>query len=209
MDIKRVSPVAFKATPMKTEERDHWKVVLEYHGEGEGPWVTDLGHRTRLDLQTSDLDAKKPFGVKIPEAPCATTLDKGIAVNRMNGTQASIYDLASGKVALPPEAEYTDVSENTIFVAIYGPRVFDICEKLSNLDFQDPDCKAPFLFQGPFSHVPCQIVTLCKDGEKSGIVLTCSRGYGEDMVHAIMDAGEEFGLKPAGEARFSQWMKSL
>ena len=209
MDIKRVSPVVFKSTPMKTEERDHWKVVLEYNAEGEGPWVTDLSHRTRLDLQTSDLDAKKPFGVKIPEDFCTTILDKGIAVNRMNGTQASIYDLASGKVALPGETEYTDVSENSIFVAVYGPRVFDICEKLSNLDFQDPQRKAPFLFQGPFSHVPCQIVTLCKDGEKSGIVLTCSRGYGEDMIHAILDAGEEFGLKPAGEARFTEWVKSL
>ena len=209
MDIKRVSPVVFKSTPMKTEERDHWKVVLEYHGEGEGPWVTDLSHRPRLDLQTSDLDAKKPFGTKIPEDFCATTLNQGIAVNRMNGTQASIYDLASGKVALPAETEYTDVSENSVFVAIYGPRVFDICEKLSNLDFQDPQRKAPFLFQGPFSHVPCQIVTLCKDGEKSGIVLTCSRGYGEDMIHAILDAGEEFGLKPAGEARFTEWVTSL
>jgi glycine cleavage system aminomethyltransferase T len=72
-----------------------------------------------------------------------------------------------------------------------------------------PDYVAPFLFQGPFSHVPCQIVTLNKTGEDSGIVLTCSRGYGRDMIHAILDAGDEFNLKPAGENRFRNWISRM
>jgi len=39
--------------------------------------------------------------------------------------------------------------------------------------------------------------------------LTCSRGYGRDMIDSIFHAGEEFGLKPAGEAMFTSWIKGL
>ena len=35
------------------------------------------------------------------------------------------------------------------------------------------------------------------------------RGYGRDMVHSILDAGEEFNLQPAGETRFKNWISSL
>jgi glycine cleavage system aminomethyltransferase T len=73
----------------------------------------------------------------------------------------------------------------------------------------DPQRTTPFLFQGPFSHVPCQIVTLSRDKDAAGLVLTCSRGYARDMIQAILHAGEEFGLVPAGENRFTDWIKNL
>ncbi|PIE61307.1 MAG: sarcosine oxidase subunit gamma SoxG, partial [Desulfobacterales bacterium] len=49
----------------------------------------------------------------------------------------------------------------------------------------------------------------CRDGKNAGIVLTCARGYGRDIIHAILHAGEEFNLKPAGEARFTNWIASM
>ena len=208
-DIKRYSPVQFKATALKTEQRDNWDVVTEYNNEGPGPWIVDLSHRCRLDLQAGDLSSKTPFGVAIPEIPGESVLENGVLINRMNRTQASIYHVAGDQPAQPDETEYTDVTENTLFVAIIGEPVFSICEKLSALDFQAPDKTPPFLYQGPFSHVPCQIVCISRDGEKSGVVLTCSRGYGRDMIHAIMDAGAEFNLKPAGEARLLEWISNL
>jgi hypothetical protein len=208
-EIKRYSPVEFKVTPLKTENRDHWDVVLEYHNEGDGPWLVDLCHRSRLDLQTSSLDAKKPFGITIPATPGQSVLEKGMLMNRMNRIQTSIYHLGSDPIEVPGESEYTDVTESTVFLAIIGQPVFAICEKLSSLDFMDKNRETPFLYQGPFSHVPCQIVTLSRDGEKSGVVLTCSRGYAKDMVDAILHAGEEFGLKPAGEKRVTEWINSL
>jgi hypothetical protein len=74
----------------------------------------------------------------------------------------------------------------------------------------DPAKKAPFLLQGPFCHVPCQIVILGKEADGSGgFLLTCSRGYGDSMVSAILEAGAEFGLQPAGENLFVSWMKGL
>ena len=103
---------------------------------------------------------------------------------------------------LPENPSYTDVTEATVFLGLTGGPVFSIAEKLSALDFMDLDKQTPFLLQGPFSHVPCQIIVLKKDWNVSGFVFTCSRGYAKDMVHAVLGAGKEFGLTPAGEDRF-------
>ena len=47
-EIQRISPVGFKATPLKVEKRDNWDVVMEYSNEGDGPFVVDLSHRPRF-----------------------------------------------------------------------------------------------------------------------------------------------------------------
>lgn len=209
-DIQRVSPVVFKAAPLKTEKRNNWDVVMEYKDEGEGPYIVDLSHKPRFDFQDADLSARTPLGIKLPEVFGSSVLENGILANRMNRTQVSLYCLdGQDNVSLPDEPGFTDVTESTIFIALMGKQTFQICEKLTALDFADPEKKTPFLFQGPFSHVPCQIVTTNRDGDHSGITLTCSRGYGRDMIHAILNAGEEFNLKPAGETRFAGWIKNL
>jgi hypothetical protein len=48
-----------------------------------------------------------------------------------------------------------------------------------------------------------------KSLERCGILFTCSRGYGRDMVHAMVGAGAEFGLRPAGENTFTQWLREI
>jgi glycine cleavage system aminomethyltransferase T len=148
--------------------------------------------------------------IPVPAGPGNCTLSGQTLVNRMNRTQASIYHLGESAPAFPEHAGFTDVSEATLFLALFGPKAFLVAEKLTNLDFLDPDREAPFLLQGPFCHVPCQIVTLEKSiDEGGGFLLTCSRGYGDSMVHAILQAGEEFGLRPAGENRFAGWIGGL
>jgi hypothetical protein len=208
-ELQRISPVLFNSTPLKTEKRDNWNIVMEYSDEGNGPWLIDLSHRPRFDLQSSNLNTIKPFGLTVPEKPGNCILEKGILANRMNKTQVSLFHLSGKSVDMPNESCFTEVTESTLCVALIGEAVFSICEKLTALDFTDPERKAPFLLQGPFSHVPCQIITLNKDGRTSGLVLTSSRGYGRDMIHSILDAGEEFNLKPAGEAKFTDWVNSL
>ena len=54
-EIQRVSPVVIKSTPLKTEQRDNWEVVMEYNNEGDGPYLVDLTHRPRFDLQDGTL----------------------------------------------------------------------------------------------------------------------------------------------------------
>jgi hypothetical protein len=209
LTIQRHSPVQL-GSPRTTETRNNWTIALSYDDEGKGPFLVDLCHKTRWDIQDRELNTLSPLGLGIPGAPGACSLKNGILINRMNRTQAAIWHLNAETPELPADPAYTDVTESTVFLALFGPRVFSIAEKLTSLDFLDPLKAVPFLLQGPFSHVPCQIVTLEKNGDGSGgLLLTCSRGYAHSMVHAIRDAGSEFGLRSAGENRFSAWLKAL
>jgi len=206
---QRLSPVSFSASPVKTENRDNWTVVLEYEGEGDGPWLIDLSHRAKWDLQDGDIAAVKPWGVVVPEKPGQCILENGVLINRMNRTQASIWHLTGDDFAAPDSSEYTETTDATVFIALTGKHVFSITEKLTSLDLSEPEKKAPFLLQGPLSNVPCQVVVLEKNKDSGTVLLTCSRGYAHDMVNAILEAGEEFGLRPAGENAFHSRLKEL
>ena len=207
--IIRRSPVSFDAHPAKTEMRDNWTVVLEYDAEESGPYVVDLSHRTRWDLQDGEIGKERPWGIQIPDSPGQCVFDKGVLINRMNRTQASIWHLTGEKPDDPEGPAFTKVTDVTVFLALFGNEIFSITEKLTALDFLDPLKETPFLLQGPFSHVPCQIVTLGKIPDNCGILMTCSRGYASTMIAAILEAGEEFGLRPAGENAFTGWLGEL
>jgi glycine cleavage system aminomethyltransferase T len=208
-EIKRQSPVSFPGKSLKTEERDHWTVVLEYENEGEGPYLFDLSHHARWDLQDADLSGFQPFGIGVPDTPGKCIFENGVLVNRMNRTQASIWHLGAENPAAPDGPACTETTDVTVFLGLVGQNILAIAEKLSALDFADRSRSAPFLLQGPFSHVPCQVVALERTSERSGILLTCSRGYARDMTHAVLAAGEEFGLQPAGEKAFTSWIETL
>jgi glycine cleavage system aminomethyltransferase T len=171
--------------------------------------VIDLSHRARWDLQDAEIGGIQPLGIQVPDIPGQCGFENGILINRMNRTQASIWHLSGETPALPDDPAFTDITDSTVFLAVCGKDLFSILEKLTSLDFLDPSQKTPFLLQGPFSHVPCQIVTLEKTPERSGILVTCSRGYARDMVGAILEAGAEFKLRPAGEQAFTGWLNEL
>jgi len=203
-DIIRRSPVVFNARPKQVEARDDWQVALEYDGEGSGPWLVDLSHLCKWDVQDSALDEIQPEGVAIPKKYGQCACENGVWINRMNRTQASVWHLGGKCPRVPAEPAYTDTTDSTVFLALVGPNIFAIAEKLSALDFMDPQKEAPFLLQGPFCHVPCQIAIVSRDKAKAAMLLTCSRGYAHVMVEAILHAGAEFGLRPAGERRLTQ-----
>ena len=207
--ILRRAAVSFDAAPAKTEERDNWSVVLEYKDEGAGPYVVDLSHRSRWDLQDAEIGGVQTMGFQVPDKPGQCVFENGFLINRMNRTQASVWHLSGETPVLPDDPAFTDITDSTVFLAVFGQDLFAILEKLSALDFLDFSRQTPFLLQGPFSHLPCQIVTLDKAPGRSGILMTCSRGYARDMVGAILDAGTEFKLRPAGEQAFAEWLAAI
>jgi len=209
VNIVRQSAVSFDAAPAKTEARDNWSVVLEYEDEGAGPYVVDLSHRSRWDLQDAEIGGIQSLGIRIPDKPGQCVFENGFLINRMNRTQASVWHLSGETPAFPDDPAFTDITDSTVFLAVFGQDLFGILEKLSALDFLDASRQTPFLLQGPFSHLPCQIVTLDKAPGRSGILMTCSRGYARDMVGAILEAGTEFKLRPAGEQAFSSWLDEV
>ncbi len=185
----RRSPISFAVPPARTESRDGWQVVLEYEDEGEGPYMVDLSHCPRWDLQA-------PFeGLEIPEEPGECLLNGAVLVNRMNRTQVSVCHLDGQLARLPVSPSFTDMTDATAFFALLGRNVFAVTEQLTNLDLGRPGRTPPFLLQGPFSHVPCQVVVLAS----SGVLVACPRGYGQDITRSVLHAGEPLGLRPAGE----------
>jgi len=207
--IIRRSAVLFDAAPAKTAERDNWSVVLEYEDQGAGPYLVDLSHRARWDLQDAEIGGSQALGVQIPDIPGQCVFENGILINRMNRTQASVWYLSGATPAFPDDPDFTDITDSTVFLAVFGNDIFAILEKLTALDFFDQTRRTPFLLQGPICHVPCQIVTLEKSPGRCGCLMTCSRGYARDMVGAILEAGAEFNLRPAGEQAFSDWLNEV
>ena len=207
VSINRVSPVSLPGNPVKTEERDGWTVVLEYEAEGSGPHLIDLSHRPKWDVQDTDLSNITPRDVNIPEKPGSCVYDKGILINRMNRTQASIWHL-SGILQNPlKDNGFTDMTDAVTCLAIAGKGLFSITEKLCPLDLFDPKHATPYLIQGPFAHVPCQLVVMNRKDGGGTLIFTCSRGYANDMVHAILEAGNALGIRPAGENALSGNLK--
>jgi len=205
--VYRASPVRFAPAPLHSEERDGWTVVLEYAEEKDGPWLIDLSHLPRWDLQDRDLAQYRPCDLDVPEDPGMCILGENVLVNRMNQTQAAIWHLKPNRHSLPEQTAYTDIRENTLCLAVVGPRSLAVSEKVTNLDLADPGRDLPCLIQGPLAHVPCQIVVLRTDPIMPGFVCTCSRGYARDVVHTLLLAGEEFGLRPAGERRLVECLE--
>ncbi len=208
---QRHSPVSFLSEPDQTEMRDGWKVVLKYKNEGTGPCLIDLSHRKRWDVQDSNLSKFQPGGVTIPETPGQCAFQNGILINRMNRTQAAVWHLLGDSPDMTQETAYTEVTEGSIFLALLGSEseVLSIMEKVTSLDLRITSNKTPFLIQGPIFHVPCQIVVFDEKEKGSAILFTCSRGYGTSMAQQLLEAGAEYGLRPAGEKAFSAWIKSL
>jgi hypothetical protein len=207
--IIRRSPVTFDGPAVRTEERNNWTVVLEFENQGAGPWIIDLSHRARWDLQDRAIDGIQPWGASVPDAPGKCIFAQGVLINRMNRTQASLWHLMGQRPDIPEGQSFTDVTDATVFLALIGKNLALLLEKLTALDFFNPLNSSPFLLQGPLSHVPCQCVMLEKSADRSGILFTCSRGYARDMVGGILEAGAEFGIRPAGEETFNRWIVEL
>jgi len=207
--IIRRSPVAFDSPAARTEARDNWTVVLEFENQGSGPWIIDLSHRARWDLQDGAIDGMQPWGMSVPEIPGKCSFAGGMLINRMNRTQASLWHLQGARPETPEGQSFTEVTDATVFLALIGKNLPLLLEKLTALDFFNPLTSPPFLLQGPLSHVPCQCVLLEKSADRSGMLFTCSRGYARDMVEGILEAGAEFDIRPAGEDTFNRWIAEL
>lgn len=197
-DIQRLSPVCFEMKPVQTEERDGWKVALSY-GDGGGPFLIDLSHRSKWDLQDSNLSRFRPFGLWVPEDPGQCHFKKGILINRMNRTQCALWHLAGKRPKPPEEPAYTETTDGHALLAVTGKDTLRVMERVTNLDLGAPSLSPPCLIQGPVLHIPCQVVLFSRDSDEATILFSFSRGYGLAMAEALLDAGEDLGLTPGGE----------
>jgi hypothetical protein len=205
--IRRCSPVAFTNQPLQTDMREAWEVVLQYEDEGEGPFLIDLTHLPKWDVQCKDLLQAKPSGAEVPETPGDCVFRGGMLIGRLNRIQALIWHLTTGPPQMPQKKAVTDVTEAWALLALVGEDPFSIAEKLTPLDLSNPTKVAPFLLQGPVLRLPVKVVVLGRKDDHAALMMACPRGYGQSFADAILDAGSEWGLRPAGEKAFSPWME--
>lgn len=205
-DLKRLSPLEFEVEPEETEDRNGFTVVLKYKGEpAKGPWLVDLSHCPRFDLQDGKVDKFNSGALPIPEGYSQTSVKDGLVVNRLNRTQAVIWALKGNPPAMPEGPSATDITDNQAVMALVGPNALAIMEKVCPLDLTPTGSQPPYIIQGPVMRVPAQIVLLEGIDDNPAVVVSFSRGYGPEMAEVVLEAGEEFGLKPGGEKRFSDW----
>jgi hypothetical protein len=202
----RRSPVKFPKAPRKKENRDGWEVVLEYEEQGNGPFLIDLSHVPKWDVQDTRLSSIESWGDRIPEIPGSCTVQNGTLVTRMNPTQAAVWHLLEVDSTIPRQTAYTDITDAYTLMAVLAKDVFSIMEKVTPLDLSSPAWKPPFMFQGPVLRIRCQVVVMGVKEEWATVLIACSRGYGQSMAETLLDAGREWDLRPGGETVFRNWL---
>jgi hypothetical protein len=199
--VFRQSSVIFDRKAAEQKVSSGWEVVLQFEGEGGGPWLVDLSHLRRWDYQHKDLGSQKPFDLDVPARPGQVLLRDGKIVTRMNRTQAMIVCLETGDSTEAQNAEgFTDLTDAHCMLAVVGPETQFVMEHVSNLDLFEPGRQMPFLTQGPIMHIPAQVVTLDVDC----VLMSFSRGYGQSFADAILHAASGCDLRPGGEGVFSK-----
>ena len=199
--VFRQSPVIFDRKAAEKKGSLGWEVVLEFEGEGGGPWLVDLSHLQRWDYQHTDLDSQKPLGLDVPAKPGQVLLQDKKMVTRMNRTQAMIVCFETGdSTETQTTGGFTDIMDALCMLAVVGPETPRVMEHVSNLDLFKPDRKMPFLTQGPVMHIPAQVVTL----EGDCVLMSFSRGYGQSFADAMLHAASGCDLRPGGAGVFDK-----
>lgn len=201
--LRRYSPVNLPATTARTRERNGWEVVLEYKNEGTGPFLIDLSHIGKWDVQGEDLPSLRPAGLAIPADSEQCLLTGEFLLNLIKWNWATIWHFSEEMPDFANEYAFTNVTEAYALLVLLGREAFAVMEKLTSLDLLAPAWKPPYLTIGPVARIRSQVVVLSKEADRSAVLVACPRGYGQSMADIMLDAGKEYGLRPGGEALFA------
>jgi len=207
--LKRVSPLDMGLKAERVLARNGWEIPLAYFGERPQStmFVTDLSHVPKWSLQGgSDLNSIRPEDLSIPEKPGMIVLERNLLLIRSTPSECRIMSFGEDTPVLE-ETGFTDVTDAYAAVAVVGTRCFDVLAKLSSIDFEGQS--SPRAALAPVEDVTCLLVHISGSGGIPGIILAGARGYGHFFLEALLDAGKEFSIQPAGWERFSQWMAGV
>ena len=207
--ILRRSPIKYQGPPIQREIREGWEVAVAYEAEGNGPFLVDLSHVAKWDFQGPDVAEVRLGEISIPGTPGKCVFCNGVLVSRLNRVQAAVWHLSGAAPQSPPDTVYTDVTEAYALMGILGEAAYGIMEKVTPLDLSDPREESPFLIQGPVLGVTSQVVVISQEDDRFGVLIACSRGYGQRIWESILEAGREWGLCPCGQAAADRWLQRL
>ncbi|KPL26789.1 MAG: hypothetical protein AMS23_00050 [Bacteroides sp. SM1_62] len=201
--LKRYSPIKFIDTPARIQVRNDWEVVLEYENEQKGPFLVDLSHIGKWDVEGEDLPLLRPAGLAIPKDSEQCLLTGDFLLNLIKWNWATIWHFSEDMPDFAEEFAFTNVTEAYALIALLGREAFSIMEKLTSLDLLSPKRKPPFLIMGPVVHIRSQVVVLSRERDRSAVLVACPRGYGQSIAEIMLESGKEYRLRPGGENIFS------
>jgi hypothetical protein len=205
----RTSPIKFDLEPLTVEEIDSWKVVREYKNQKKGPLLIDLSHRPSFDIQDKDILSFNKPELCIPANISGVTGQGGLFVSRMNQSQVQAWCLDGETSALESlESSCTDITDGQAVLALMGKDLDHLFESMLSLEMFKPGETDMKLFQAPLFHIPCQILVLDRSEKMQVVIISCPRGYGNDMAKAILKSAAPHGLAPGGENAFLSWLNS-
>ncbi len=205
-EMLRQSPIRFDRTPEQIVEAEGWSIALAFEGQRRGPFLVDLSHLSRWDIQDGDLSALQPFGLEIPGKMSGVVQTPDFLITRMNPTQCQVWRLGDDVAQPPAGPQCTEITDGQAVLALVGENLDAVLETITTLDIFGPGVQAPCLFQGRILDLPCQIVRLEDTGGRQAILIAFSRGYGQSMAEAILEAARPWDLEPGGAKVFSDWL---
>lgn len=99
----------------------------------------------------------------------------------------------------PMGADLRDVSDDTALVAVQGPRAFEIVSGIAGRRLEDLPFYH-FMLPTPGSFLGCERAILSHTGYtgEKGLEIYCERSKATDVWNAVLEAGADAGLLPAG-----------
>lgn len=203
--LRRVSPVDIGLKADRVLARNGWEIPLAYVGERSrsAVFVTDLSHVPKWVVIGPNLDGMRPAGISMPAGPGMISLQEGVLLVRTSPSECRILALTD-EVPAFEEKNVTDVTDGFAAMAVVGARCFDILEKLSAIDLTGPS--SPSAALAPVEDITCLLVRIEGSDGVPGFILAGARGYGHFFLDALLDAGREYSIQPAGWERFGNWI---
>ncbi len=206
---KKKSPFLFSDTVAKREERNGWEIVLSYGHENTALSIVDLSHVNKWEVYDQNLVGKIVNKLNMPEKPGEVILSNKAIIGLYRPSAAMVWHLDDFIEDHELATNITNITDGYTLIGLLGDKGPRIMEKLTDLDLESFPGQQVRLIQGPLLGIPSKFVLFSSDGIVSGMLISFDRGSGQSVVDAILDAGKEFNLKPAGQTAFDRWIQNF
>ncbi len=172
-----------------------WEVATRYPHEP-GPdsnVLIDLAHWPTYEINGPETAAalRTICGTDVP--PRSARLHKGLSIHRLTDRRAIIFDISPSAGNRLSPGTSIDVTGGWASIVLFGHDRLNILNKITALDLRESTLPVGGCCQGPIFGVN----TLFARFEDRFELHVCTDSA-EFLWEVLLDAGEEFGLQPAG-----------
>jgi len=183
------------------EEQGGWPVIKFFEPSADGfqAGLADLSHRPKAIVQGQGLQGRGRLN------PGAVYWTGKAFVCGLKPEEAVVFDLKGPVEPAWPDEYHTDMTEGWVLLALWGARSLEIMQRLVAVDIERPEARDPFYLVTRSHGLALQVLN--PKGPEPGFFLACERSHGQNLFDTCIHAGEQFALKPAGEADFKKWFE--